>query len=250
MPNRIVYEKILTSERVNRLSEGAELFYRRLMQVVDDYGKFHAHPKILLSACYPLRVDSISPTTVSTWLQECANCGLVRLFAADGKQFLQIDDFKQRIRGKPKFPDGQMQAIVSTSPTIVSTSPPVAAEKNNPVPAPNTNTYTHTTTTTAAGGFDIELCFQAYQKIYPQHLVTRIADCRAAYAAVVLGTADPVGATMALLKHLRNWNDWCERNPQKKRLGLLNFLHGGDCMRDPPQQDIAESEAIDTYTRG
>ncbi len=47
MPNRILREGILTSERVNLLSWEAEVFYRRLMSVVDDYGRFHAHPALL-----------------------------------------------------------------------------------------------------------------------------------------------------------------------------------------------------------
>src|SRR3990167_11311858 len=57
MPNRILREGILSSERINTLSVHAELFYRRLLSVVDDYGRFFAHPALLRSACYPLRVD-------------------------------------------------------------------------------------------------------------------------------------------------------------------------------------------------
>ena len=44
MPNRILRDGILMSPRVNVLSSEAELFYRRLMSVVDDYGRFSAHP--------------------------------------------------------------------------------------------------------------------------------------------------------------------------------------------------------------
>ena len=36
MPNRILREGILTSERVNALSWEAEVFYRRLMSAVDE----------------------------------------------------------------------------------------------------------------------------------------------------------------------------------------------------------------------
>ncbi len=40
MPNRVIREGILNSQRVNKLTEPAELFYRRLMSVVDDFGRF------------------------------------------------------------------------------------------------------------------------------------------------------------------------------------------------------------------
>ena len=51
MPNRILREGILSSERVDALSEGAEILYRRLMSVVDDYGRYFAHPTLIRSAC-------------------------------------------------------------------------------------------------------------------------------------------------------------------------------------------------------
>ena len=39
MPSRILREGINTSPKVNALSPMAELFYRRLMTVADDYGR-------------------------------------------------------------------------------------------------------------------------------------------------------------------------------------------------------------------
>ncbi len=39
MPNRIIREGILTSEAVNSLSWEAEVFFRRLLSVVDDFGR-------------------------------------------------------------------------------------------------------------------------------------------------------------------------------------------------------------------
>jgi hypothetical protein len=45
MPNRELREGILTSERINALTFPAEVFYRRLMSVVDDFGRCPAHPR-------------------------------------------------------------------------------------------------------------------------------------------------------------------------------------------------------------
>ena len=38
MPSRVIRDGILESESVNALSWEAELFFRRLMSVVDDFG--------------------------------------------------------------------------------------------------------------------------------------------------------------------------------------------------------------------
>ena len=40
MPNRIIREGILSSDRVDQLDPPAEVFYRRLMSKVDDHGLF------------------------------------------------------------------------------------------------------------------------------------------------------------------------------------------------------------------
>ena len=45
MPNRIIREGHLDSERVDQLSEQAENFYSRLRLVVDDYGRFEYSPR-------------------------------------------------------------------------------------------------------------------------------------------------------------------------------------------------------------
>ena len=105
MPNRIIREGILTSERVNRLAPQAELFYRRLMSVVDDFGRFTAHPGLLRSACYPLRVDEVREADISRWLAEVQLAGLIALYAVAGKGYLEMIDFRQQVRAKvSKFP--------------------------------------------------------------------------------------------------------------------------------------------------
>lgn len=110
MPNRVLREGILTSERIAALSPMAELFYRRLMSVVDDYGRYPAHPTLLRSACWPLAFESVTDQQVTEWLTECAQnaCGmtaLVTVYRASGNQYLQITDFRQRFRAKKsKYP--------------------------------------------------------------------------------------------------------------------------------------------------
>jgi hypothetical protein len=102
MPSRIIREGILTSEAVNSLSDQAELFYRRLMSVVDDYGRYYSHPGILRAACYPLKVDSVTENDVQRMVNECSEAGLIGLY---GGKFLQVARFGQQIRSKSKYPE-------------------------------------------------------------------------------------------------------------------------------------------------
>jgi len=106
MPNRILRDGILQSEMVASLGWPEEVFYRRLMSVVDDYGRFHASTKLLRSACYPLQFDKVSDADIGKWISKCETAGLVSVYPApDGKRYLQILKFGQQQRSKSKFPD-------------------------------------------------------------------------------------------------------------------------------------------------
>lgn len=105
MPTRVLRDGILTSERVNSLSPNAELFYRRLMSVVDDYGRFSANLTLLRASCYPLKLDSVKEDSIKKHLAEAEGAGLIVLFTVAGKAFLEMQDFGQRIQSKSKFPE-------------------------------------------------------------------------------------------------------------------------------------------------
>jgi hypothetical protein len=125
MPNRIVREAINNSERVDRLSLHAEVFYRRLLNVVDDYGRFDARPSMLLAACYPLRAGKMLPDDVESALYECTKGEkpLVILYALEGKRFLEVQDFRQQIRSKAsKYPDPPSTTGKSNTPDCAATA--------------------------------------------------------------------------------------------------------------------------------
>lgn len=115
MPTRIIRDGILTSERVNALSERAELFYRRLMSVVDDHGRYTANPTLLRASCYPLKLDCMKEDSIRKHLAEAEGAGLIVLYMVSGKPYLQILDFGQRVQSKSKYPeptDGEMKLTV------------------------------------------------------------------------------------------------------------------------------------------
>lgn len=112
MPNRILREGILTSERVARLAWPEEVFYRRLMSAVDDFGRYYANPALLRAALYPLQIDKVSDSDIGKWLTACVNAALVRVYpASDGKRYLELIDFRQQVRAKDsRFPAFDHQA--------------------------------------------------------------------------------------------------------------------------------------------
>lgn len=105
MPTRIIRDGILTSPRINTLSESAELFYRRLMSVVDDHARYFADTMLLHAACYPRRLNKITESAIASHLAECKAAGVLRTYAVDGQEYLELLDFKQRVQSKSKFPD-------------------------------------------------------------------------------------------------------------------------------------------------
>jgi len=105
MPNRILREGILTSERINELGWEAEVFYRRLMSVVDDFGRFSAHPSLLRAALFPLKLDTVRDANMERLLASVVQARLVRVYEVAGKRYLELLDFKQQVRAKEsKYP--------------------------------------------------------------------------------------------------------------------------------------------------
>lgn len=102
------------SDKINPLSEGAEIFFARLIMKADDFGCFYADPRILLAQLYPLKMDKLSVTAINKWLKECSDSKLILLYSDSDKPYLEILEFNQRLRAKNrKFPkppthDGQV----------------------------------------------------------------------------------------------------------------------------------------------
>lgn len=100
MPSRIVREGILTSEPVNELSPPAEVFYRRLLNIVDDYGAWHAGVKLLRAYLYPLQLDRVTDTDIAGWMDDCTRQKLIKVYEKNGKNYLLVTKFDQQVRTK------------------------------------------------------------------------------------------------------------------------------------------------------
>ncbi len=103
MPNRMLRDWT-RSDRVNSLSVQAERFFVRLIMKVDDYGCYYADPRILKADLFPL-LENVRNTDIPRWLAECQKSGLIAMYDYEGKRYLQIRDFRQRLdKAKSKFP--------------------------------------------------------------------------------------------------------------------------------------------------
>lgn len=95
-------------DAMNSLSLLAEVFFRRLWNKADDFGRYDARPLILKAELFPLRETRLPD--ISRCLQECEAAGLLVSYKAEGGTFLQISNFNQRVRAAkskyPPMPDG------------------------------------------------------------------------------------------------------------------------------------------------
>ena len=102
MPNRVL-RPWLDSEAVNSLTDQAEVFFVRLIQGADDFGRFHGSPMLLKSLLYPLKNKRAAdmPRLVAA----CEKAGLIASYEVKGKRYIQILKFRQRLRKmKSDFP--------------------------------------------------------------------------------------------------------------------------------------------------
>lgn len=109
MPRRYVREGINGSRRMEDMVRAAgwacDSFYRRMLNVVDDYGCFEYRLNLLKLECYKTLHDLVRDADVKRWITECVKAGLVRVYAAHGRFYIEILDFRQAPRSERKFPD-------------------------------------------------------------------------------------------------------------------------------------------------
>jgi len=133
MPSRLIREGIIESTRVNRLSGPAELFYRRLMNRADDYGRFHANPALLRASLFPLQLDRYSESDVKQMLSECtAPAPHPLIIIYDGGKHLQIMNFKQQTRSPSKFPEpSQDELLIKCEANATQPTNPMCSESES-----------------------------------------------------------------------------------------------------------------------
>lgn len=105
MPTRVVRGEILNSRSLARVSIGAELLFRNLIALVDDFGRYEGDPEIIAAHAYPRRRE-ITAKQVEGWLDELANAdamgmGPIWIYEANGRPYLLLVNW-ERHRGKTR----------------------------------------------------------------------------------------------------------------------------------------------------
>jgi hypothetical protein len=79
---------------------------------VDDYGRLTGNVKLLRPLLFPLLLSEVRESDLERQLAECEDAGLVRLYEVEGKRFVVIKRFGQRVRAdKSKYPPPPDQIV-------------------------------------------------------------------------------------------------------------------------------------------
>lgn len=105
MPNRILRDAALDSDRLAAVSESAEVLFYRLIMLADDFGRFDGRVSVIRSRAFALR-QSVPEEEIAARLEELSTAGLICTYSVLQKPYLYIPRFGQRQRAeKSKFPD-------------------------------------------------------------------------------------------------------------------------------------------------
>lgn len=137
MPNRMLRDWT-RSDKVNIVTVHAERFFTRLIMKVDDYGCLFSDTRLLKAELFPLLLDGVREADIARWMAECQKAGLIVLYEADSKKYLQIQDFRQRLdKARNKYPlpkSTDLPVLVNDIPAEVETEEELRKRKNTGAP--------------------------------------------------------------------------------------------------------------------
>ncbi len=138
MPNRYVRESAIESEAVNCLSWQGEVFYRRLINRVDDFGRFTGHLDLLRASIFPLQLHKVSSADVERLLGECQAAGLVFRYAVSGKAFIVLNNWEKGRAKHSEYPEPPIELCDSMRTYVYTRSQmsPIPTPTPTPSPAP------------------------------------------------------------------------------------------------------------------
>lgn len=88
----MIDKKLIVSRKVNSVSLGAECLYVRVLLLTDDFGRYHADPRILKALAFSLR--NVTEKSISKWLTELIDVGLIRTYSVDDEEYLEVVRFE------------------------------------------------------------------------------------------------------------------------------------------------------------
>lgn len=149
MANRILRDGWKDSDSIVDLSWREQVFFIRLLSTVDDFGRYDGRTSMLRVACYPLELHKMSEQDLESCLCACEAAGLIKLYSVQGKRYVEVQKFNQRMRAKEsKYPDpsendSHMTGICQSHDSHMSDTCPLKAESESETET-KTNKTTHT----------------------------------------------------------------------------------------------------------
>lgn len=155
--DRMVYAGIVTSDLKRRHPAHIREFYRDLLHVCDDHGRFEANAVLLRAVLFAPILERVSVRDVQSWLQILHLAGDVTLYTANGRGYGKVTKWRQR-RLKVRVAehpdeDGEMEELPLGSIPLPESPPPPSekegrkegsvSRKRSPAPGA---ARTHTTT--------------------------------------------------------------------------------------------------------
>jgi hypothetical protein len=109
VPSRVIREEINASRSLARVSLQADLTFRALLLVVDDFGRFDGRVCLLRARLFPIRPE-ITDEIVGGWLDELVTEGCIAFYTIDGEEYMRLPGWEkhrgnQRRRKASIYPD-------------------------------------------------------------------------------------------------------------------------------------------------
>jgi hypothetical protein len=123
MPRRMLRDWT-NSEQVDKLTWQAEVLFTRLIMKADDYGRFYADPRLIKASLFPRRLDRVRDADISRWLTECQESGLIAVYEAQSKTYLEIKNFGQKkVHMKADYPPPEIEVEENIEKEIEAEAP-------------------------------------------------------------------------------------------------------------------------------
>lgn len=103
MPDRMIRDELLTSERYWSCSPEARNLYVAILLSADDTARYTASNFALRTKCM---AGTVSAERIDRLLAELVDCDMVRLYEVDGARYVFVPRYRQRLRfSTSKYPE-------------------------------------------------------------------------------------------------------------------------------------------------
>lgn len=137
MPQRFLRPGIRSSKRFNRVTWFEQIFYVRLITLVDDYGRYEADPELLQSEAFPFGTPDgkqVQLSAIVSGLASLAGKDLLLRYKeiSTGKEYFELTRWTERKRSDSRWPDPRdnicCQLLANADGCVPPKPAPVASE--------------------------------------------------------------------------------------------------------------------------